>query len=204
MGGEGGEETELGEEGHGGEGEVGESEGEGEGQEGPLCSVFETTCNLISVLSGSGMLSLPFAAAQTGWAAMLLLLLLGCIFMYSFTLLALTVETRYKQVVFPQLSTTTATLMASLLSCLLALLDLKSIAFSSVIGLCLTGLVLVAILLTGLMGQGTNDLGSGINDMGTDISGTNDITRSYSLFSLGGMPVSMGLMAFCFGGHGTL
>jgi len=62
------------------------------------CTVFETTCNLVSVLTGSGMLSLPFAAAQIGWMAVPLLLLLGCIFLYSFHLIAQSIETRYKSI----------------------------------------------------------------------------------------------------------
>ena len=40
------------------------------------CTVFESTCNLVSLLSGSGMLSLPFAAAQVGWSALFLLVLI--------------------------------------------------------------------------------------------------------------------------------
>lgn len=62
------------------------------------CTVFETTCNLISVLTGSGMLALPYAAAQIGWIAIPLLLLLGCIFLYSFHLIAQSIETRYKSI----------------------------------------------------------------------------------------------------------
>ena len=62
------------------------------------CTVFETSCNLISVLTGSGMLALPYAAAQIGWIAIPLLLLLGCIFLYSFHLIAQSIETRYKYI----------------------------------------------------------------------------------------------------------
>jgi len=62
------------------------------------CTVFETTCNLVSVLTGSGMLALPYAAAQIGWIAVPFLLVLGCIFLYSFHLIAQSIETRYKSI----------------------------------------------------------------------------------------------------------
>lgn len=44
-----------------------------------------------------GMLALPYAASQLGWSALPILLLLGCMFIYSFHLIAQSIETRYKK-----------------------------------------------------------------------------------------------------------
>lgn len=52
------------------------------------CSVFETSCNLISVTMGSGILSLPYAAASFGWSSFIVLAALGIILTYGFDLLA--------------------------------------------------------------------------------------------------------------------
>lgn len=48
---------------------------------GMAASVF----NLINVIMGAGYVSIPFACAQGGWAALPLLWLLGCIFCYTGT-----------------------------------------------------------------------------------------------------------------------
>lgn len=52
------------------------------------CSVFETSCNLICVTMGSGILSLPYAAASFGWSSFIVLAALGIILTYGFDLLA--------------------------------------------------------------------------------------------------------------------
>ena len=62
--------------------------------EATKCTVWDTTVNLISLISGSGMLSLPFAAASMGWSAVGLLAVLAVVFMYSFSLVAEVVEAR--------------------------------------------------------------------------------------------------------------
>lgn len=60
------------------------------------CTVFETSCNLASVVTGSGMLSLPYAAAAAGWSAVGLLVGLGCMFTYAYDLLVCAIDA-YKQ-----------------------------------------------------------------------------------------------------------
>ena len=54
--------------------------------------LFETTINLISLITGSGMLALPYAARSMGWSAVLLLVAVACIFLYAFYLIGETME----------------------------------------------------------------------------------------------------------------
>ena len=54
--------------------------------------LFETTNNLISLITGSGMLALPYAARIMGWAAVILLVCVACIFLYAFYLIGETME----------------------------------------------------------------------------------------------------------------
>ena len=56
------------------------------------CTVFETSCNIIALLTGSGMLSLPGVASKLGTTAIPLLLLLGSVYIYTLTLVASSVE----------------------------------------------------------------------------------------------------------------
>ena len=56
------------------------------------CSVSETCSNLIALVTGAGMLSLPAAASYSGWAAALILVGVAFIFMYTFSLLAEAIE----------------------------------------------------------------------------------------------------------------
>lgn len=56
------------------------------------CTVFETSFNLAKVITGSGMLSLPFAIASTGWLSLGVLVGLGMIFSYAFDLLVSAIE----------------------------------------------------------------------------------------------------------------
>ena len=190
------------------------------------------------------MLSLPFAAAESGWSAVAILVALCAIFMYSFELLAKSIEELYDQdnlykfshiynynidylslglrafgkngdkivlcifgtevtlalvsflmniginlhVINTDISVDHGILLAAALTCALSFTNLKTVAYSSVIGLVLTLLTVMAILITGLQ----------LNDQ------TMLDTRRYELLNLSGVPVSLGLIAFCFGGHGTL
>eukprot|EP01038_Epipyxis_sp_PR26KG_P008066 gene8066-10928_t len=235
------------------------------------CSVFETTCNLITVLTGSGMLSLPFAAAYMGWSAVLCLGILACIFMYSFYLLAETIETYYViQKVNSDYSTSNNSLssnnsfnslnsrvgifsnnnmnidyltfgkvslgqygdkivmvtfgtdmilalvsfliniginintinsnispvqgiiLAGIISTILALFNLKFAAYSSLIGISMTFLTVAAILMSGLELE---------DDLAYNPHNHNIPTKIYSTFIPSGTPLSLGLIAFCFGGH---
>ena len=53
-----------------------------------LCTVWETVCNVLSIVTGSGLLSLPFAARSVGWSAVAFCAIFCAISMYSFFLLA--------------------------------------------------------------------------------------------------------------------
>ena len=52
------------------------------------CSQLESASNLIAVLTGAGMLTLPYAAGTMGWSALILLVAITLAFLYSFVLLA--------------------------------------------------------------------------------------------------------------------
>lgn len=55
-------------------------------------TVRQTTFNLISLITGSGMLALPYAASTMGWSAVFVLLFLAILFLYCFGLLAEVIE----------------------------------------------------------------------------------------------------------------
>ena len=208
------------------------------------CTVFESTCNLVSLLSGSGMLSLPFAAAQVGWSALFLLVLICALFMYSFELLATSVEGVYEQrvqsysrpisyykidyltlgklsfgkygdkivmimlgtelalalvsffinigisinVIYSDIPVTLGILIAATITCIMSFANLKTISVSSALGLLLTLLIIIALFASGYQLTDTSMLNS----------------REYTYFNMSGLPISLGLIAFCFGGHGVL
>jgi amino acid permease len=226
--------------------EEGSWEDDGSVETGATCTVFETTCNLVSVLTGSGMLSLPYAAAQAGWSSLVILVVLCSIFLYSFELLATSIETFYTRenasltrtkpisyynidylsfgilsfgqygdrivlvifgaevslalvsflmniginihVINPSISVSTGILISAGLTCIMSFWNLKTVALSSVVGLALTTLTVVAIFASGLHLHDEAMLA----------------TREYKMLNLTGVPVALGLIAFCFGGHGTL
>jgi hypothetical protein len=56
------------------------------------CTGWQTTFNLISLITGSGMLGLPYAASTLGWSAVFVLLFLAVLFLYCFGLLAEVIE----------------------------------------------------------------------------------------------------------------
>ncbi len=205
------------------------------------CSVFETTCNLVSVITGSGMLSLPFAAANMGWSVIITVLGLGAIFIYTFDLLARSIDVLERQsanksisidyvtfgtlafgsngytlvftifslemllalisflinisinlqIIFPSISLTTGILGSAALAWIFALQDMRLAAYASAFGLCMTALIVCALLLSGA-------------ELGMEADSADLGQRRYKLFSLSGVPLSVGLIAFCFGGHGAL
>jgi amino acid permease len=75
-----------------GYGSIDTSEGLTDSQSDPKCTQLESASNLIAVVTGAGMLSLPFAAAAMGWSAILLLVILLLCFMYSYFLLVHSIE----------------------------------------------------------------------------------------------------------------
>lgn len=205
------------------------------------CSVLETSFNLIAVITGAGMLSLPFAAKSMGWSAFLALLFLGAIFMYSYQLLVESIEcyrrkflpfhfpgshhhidyiTLGKEVfgpigekivlfvfgiemllaltsfliniglnfhfIIPSISVTTFILVASLVTIFLATFELNIAAYSSALGLTMTVFTVIALIWSGSAFNFPSEW------------------KEYDYFRWEGVSMSLGLIAFCFGGHATL
>jgi len=53
-----------------------------------VCSVTETASNIVSIMTGAGMLSLPFVASTMGWSSIGLLLIIAATYMYMYYLVA--------------------------------------------------------------------------------------------------------------------
>lgn len=212
---------------------------EEDGSEVSKCTVFETSCNLAKVITGSGMLSLPFAIASTGWLSLGILVALGMIFSYAFDLLVHAIEA-YKrrpeyepgsvinyvvlgkhcfgnhgdtfvlaifstelvlalmsffmniainmEVLSSFVSYEAGICIACVLNILLCSLELKFAAYASAIGSFMIVFVLVALIWCG-------------EEMEHERS--EYLAREYSFFHGSGLPLSAGLIAFCFGGHST-
>lgn len=236
------------------------------------CSVSETSVNLLTVLTGSGLLALPFAARSMGWSAVILLLLEGGMFMYSFVLIGEAISTvviKKKQqqqpgqetqqeeqplidfsylgkesfgangelivtgilfmelflalvtflinialhlnVLFPStVSVETGVWLAAIVTVILAQFDLKKISITSALGVILTLLVFVALVATAVHRYGistdeaylNNHIDNNLNHLHHGESA--DKVYSYTVFQARGVPFSLGIISFCFGGHGTL
>lgn len=218
------------------------------------CTTWETTCNLISVITGSGMLSLPFAAQSMGWSSLFGLVGLGCIFFYSFHLLAQSIKVLRQRMIekhskeshsvetikpiryaidnidyltFSKLafgdggdrlvliifasemllalmsffiniginintinsnvSVTQGIFIATVLTVLMSFFELKLAAYSSALGLGMTLFTIFALFISGFS---------------FEVGAVDD--RKYQWFVPSGVPMAIGLIAFCFGGHGTL
>ena len=217
----------------------------------PLLNVWETSFNLVTVITGSGMLCLPFAAKSMGWSAMLALLTLGSISMYSFHLIAQSINgcrrmmrersfdhpidkndasgsffvdylalgkfafghcgESFVEIVLGiemlsalvsflmnigininlingNISSTLGTILACLVTILLSSLDLKLTSYSSAVGSFMTTFIVLSLFISGMQ-------------LEVDEEGLSH--RSYTSFDISGLPISLGLIAFCFGGHGT-
>jgi amino acid permease len=210
------------------------------------CSVFETTANLLAVCTGSGMLSLPYTGRVMGSSAIVLVGIFCACAMYTFHLLAITIESLYSSkkaqlshgsiahideidylslgkaalgkygdkvvlasfgmeislalvsflinigininIINPHLSISQGILIASVISALLSMLNLKLAAISSALGLSMTLLTVFAILLSGMQLDSLVQQPAAV----------------YHTLIPTGVPVSLGLIAFCYGGHGVL
>ena len=212
------------------------------------CSQIEAASNLIAVLTGAGMLSLPYTAGVMGWSALGLLLLVTLGFLYSFVLLAESVDTVMiiqhnraenplsqstsnqgvlvdyivlgkeafgnggDKVVFTILGTElflalvsfliniglnvhivvegisveAAIFIAACIALYLSLYDMKVISSFTIGGNIATGLTVFALVLSGFFLIGGKQ------------------TANYSILNVQGVPMSLGIMAYCFGGHGAL
>lgn len=56
------------------------------------CNLFETCCNLISLMTGSGLLALPFAGKSMGWSCVWLLCLTASMYIYTLYLISRCIE----------------------------------------------------------------------------------------------------------------
>ena len=56
------------------------------------CSEWQSIFNLVSLITGCGMLTLPYAASLLGWSAVGLLFVVASVFLYAFYLIAETLE----------------------------------------------------------------------------------------------------------------
>jgi vesicular inhibitory amino acid transporter len=92
----------------------------------------------------------------------------------------------------PDLPISTGILIAAVISCFLSWLNLKLAAISSALGLCMTLVTVFAIVYSGWQ------LDYSSNNMQENIH--REIHHEY--FESKGLIISLGLIAFCFGGHG--
>lgn len=58
----------------------------------PKCTVFEATCNLVTLVTGAGMLCLPYTAVKVGWFASVLLVVMSLGFIHSYSLLGSSID----------------------------------------------------------------------------------------------------------------
>ena len=199
-------------------------------------SVLQASSNLIKVILGAGMFYLPFACASMGWAAIALMVLFGCIALYSMSLIAECVDVVYEnkpswtsisfadlgQAAFGSTGRTLCSVSIVIEFTLAAVSMLINIAvnINSIFESCsLTSGILLASIITYLLCH-INNLNhfSYLSACGNSvvlvsiailvISGiqcmrlSSDLT-SHKLLDLSGVPSSMGLVAFCYGGVGA-
>lgn len=198
-----------------------------------LCTVFQTSSNIITVITGAGMLSLPFAAAFVGWLSVPLIVLIASIFFYTYTVLADVMECMLTYSYYPECETIDYFVLAKhsfgegadkVVMCILFLeLLLAMVSFFINIGTnlhLLLGLKLVTGILSSVMITALLSVFS-IKQMSYFTSVCNLLTsltvislfmsvaelpgmaQDTEYFDLSGIPVALGLICFCFGGHGA-
>ena len=207
------------------------------------CSVTEASSNLINVMLGAGVFYLPYTLLLSGWSALLPILLLGLIALYSFSLIAQCIETALqtstsssKSLVnityadlgrlsfgplggpfcmlslsieftlaavsmvinigvnvhsaFPFLSTTSGIVLSSVLVYLLTFIeDLKQFSKLSSFGNFAIFTAFVFLIISGLQFYAS------LSPL--------DTVEFYSLIKPQGLPLSSGLIVFCYGGIGA-
>jgi vesicular inhibitory amino acid transporter len=227
------------------ENEVDERSGSSLSQEEPKlgkCTTGQTMINIVKVVVGSGMLSLPFAAKSMGWSGIIVLLILGSIFLYSFELLAeaidmyrskhnnrlnshstfmvdyialsregfgdfgeklvlalfavglllplmsffINIGLNLNYIAAPGLSVSGGIITSACISFFLSLFELNVAAIASSFGLTLTFFIIFALFWSG----------SSLDFPPEE--------KEYDILNMEGVSMSLGLIAFCFGGHATL
>jgi solute carrier family 32 (vesicular inhibitory amino acid transporter) len=222
-------------------GEIEESSGGIQNKNYNNCTALEAASNQIAVVTGAGMLSLPYAASAMGWSVLVLLFILTLCFCYSYLLLVysidrvllrnqgtgLTVDYAFLareafgaggdrwvlviliselflalvsfliniglnvHIILPFVDVATAILCATAIATALSFADLKILSRVTAFGNVMTTLTVVAVALSGMYLPETGDLNS-------------SSTPEWKTFDAKGIAVSLGVMAYCFGGHGAL
>lgn len=228
------------------------------------CSIFESTSNVLTLVTGSGMLALPFAAKCLGWSSIILLITMASVYMYAFFLVSRCIELYehssrcdYRRIdehqhtqsndetividyqvlalktigswgsivvscglcvelglalvsffiniglnleaIIPSLSPSGGILIACLLSMILSTLPLKDMAYTSALGIAMTLWTLVALVISFFaMKSQPMEYISIPNSLPIEVH------RDYQFVQWSGFPISFGIIAFCFGGHGAL
>lgn len=215
------------------------------------CSVFDTTCNLISLMTGTGLLALPYAAMTMGFSANLLLVFLAIVYFYTLSLVASSIDFLHQRntynllkpndnipiLTIDYLSLGSAAfgplggrivgfslaaelllalvsffiniglnistlnnnihpfvgiIFASLLSMILSSFHIKFVSYSSALGVAMTFLIVITLLISSLQVERES------------INSSYDVKdKKFDQLNLSGVPLSLGLIAFCFGGHGA-
>jgi hypothetical protein len=88
--------------------------------------------------------------------------------------------------------------LAAVVSLVLSGLNMKFAAYSSALGVAMTSLTLLSLVLSA---KALNDsVGGGDSSAGAIAADP----RQYKVWHPQGLPLSLGLISFCFGGHGAL
>lgn len=200
------------------------------------CTALEAASNQIAVVTGAGMLSLPFAAASMGWSVIILLGVLTGAFCYSYTLLVYVIDEvalhtdvlvdyvylgkeafgsggdqfvllilmcelflalvsffinigLNANIIFPTLDISTAIVLSGLGALVTSYLNMKLLSRITALGNGMTVLTLIALILSGFF---------------LPIDTDSNSSSHYKWFDIHGLPISLGIMAYCFGGHGAL
>lgn len=197
--------------------------------------MLEAASNQIAVVTGAGMLSLPYAAASMGWSVLILLFILTISFCYSYLLLVYSIEKvrlRYQgssivvdytilgresfgsggdkfvlailiselflalvsffiniglnlNVIFPSISLTIFIFFSTIFTLFLSHANMKLLSRVTSIGNIMTVLTVLGLALSGMYLP-------------------EDSTLEYKFFDARGIAASLGIMAYCYGGHGAL
>ena len=118
------------------------------------------------------------------------------------------------QIVFPSLDVVYGISIAAVLTLVMSMMGLKYAAYTSALGVCLTSLLLIALMVAGLQLPTTDIITNTITTTLTTTKHHKNHTsgsmeaistmispRQYELFVPSHLPMSLGLIAFCFGGR---
>ena len=197
--------------------------------------------NILTIMTGAGMLSLPYVAASMGWFSLVILLLTLVLFLYSYVLLAeclFVVEESNNiiysdslidyaklgkitfgaggdkllsaslgtefflaltsfminiginiKVIADSVSISSGIIIAALITFILSIQHLKLVTACAGVGNSLTLLTIFALILSGFT---------------MPLKSISNADATIKLIDITGFPRSIGILFFCFGGHGAL